>query len=58
MADALSMSMGGRVASIYKQNTKRRRFTTVMNEIESKRLAFLKKQIENDRSTEEHRLER
>ena len=55
MADALSLSMGGRVASIYKQNTKRRRYTTVVNEIEGKRLGFIKKQIEYDRVIESNK---
>ncbi|XP_076807180.1 uncharacterized protein LOC143450499 [Clavelina lepadiformis] len=58
MADALSLSMGGRVASIYKQNTKRRRYTTVVNEIEGKRLGFIKKQIEYDRVIESNKLSR
>nr|XP_018666744.1 uncharacterized protein LOC104266792 isoform X1 [Ciona intestinalis]XP_026693872.1 uncharacterized protein LOC104266792 isoform X1 [Ciona intestinalis]XP_026693873.1 uncharacterized protein LOC104266792 isoform X1 [Ciona intestinalis]XP_026693882.1 uncharacterized protein LOC104266792 isoform X1 [Ciona intestinalis] len=58
MADGLSMSMGGRVASIYKQNTKRRRFTTVVNDIENKKLNFLKKQLESDRVVETNRMKK
>jgi len=58
MADAVSMSMGGRVASIYRQNVKRRRYTTVVNEIETKRLDFIKKQLENDRSIEFNKMQR
>ena len=58
MADAVSISMGGRVANIHRKNVKRRRYTTVVNEIEAKRLSFVKKQLENDRLTEYNKMQR
>ena len=58
MADAVSLSMGGRVASIHRQNTKRRKFMAVVNEIEGKRLGVIKRQLENDRIIEHNRLEK
>ena len=58
MADGVTLSMGGRVASIHRQNVKRRRYTTLINDIESKRLNFIKKQLEVDRVVEYNKMER
>lgn len=56
--DSIGMSAGGRLAKINTNKENRRRITSMMNTVEAKRLNFIKKQIEEDKSTALYNMER
>lgn len=52
MADSLGTAAGGRTAIIYRKKEKRRKLTSMMNGMASKRLEVMQKQIKEDENKE------
>ena len=58
MSNAVAISMGGRVASIYRRNKQKYRQTKMHNDMEVRRLDILKRHIETNEVSEYHKLNR